>query len=119
MIDKQTIGAQLLMQRLAMVLDDSCVRLYDVQDVVSHYVETGQLTSGQMERLQALDALTQEVEAVRSVLKHMGESTTQGGTIAYKREDVLADVHLSQVRDMLSHGKAFEKETNHGDVRLF
>ncbi|MCX5619935.1 MULTISPECIES: hypothetical protein [Bombella] len=113
------IQAAALVQRLAMVLDDSCHKLSDVQEAVARYIATGNLNAEQMERLQELDALTQEIEAVRSVLKRMGCSMANLDNLNYSSDSILKDVHLSQVRHILNHGKDLNDKEIHGDVTLF
>lgn len=115
----ESIMVSVLMKRLGDVLDDVCRRLSDVQDVVSDYVGTGRLDQGQMERLQGLDALTQEVEAVRAVLERVEKATSEVGDRHYAVEDVLAGVRLSQIRDMLRYGKIPDERESHGDFTLF
>lgn len=116
---EETIQASVLMQRLVAVLDDVCGRLADVQGVVSDYVGTGQLDHAQMERLQSLDALTQEVEAVRAVLEQVEESSLRTGNPHYGMDSILSRVKLSQIRDMLCHGRVLERDDEHGDFTLF
>lgn len=119
MAEEKTINAAALVQRMAMVLDNSCNKLSDVQDVVSHYIATGRLDAQQMERLQGLDALTQEIEAVHSVLKRMGHFMVSLENVECLSCSILEDVHLSQVRHILNHGKALDDTEIHGDVTLF
>lgn len=116
---EETIQASVLMQRLVAVLDDVCGRLSDVQSVVSDYVGTGTLDEAQMERLQSLDALTQEVEAVRAVLEQVEEASAGAGGPHYGMGSILSGVKLSQIRDMLCHGRVLERGNDHGDFTLF
>lgn len=117
--EPETVKASVLMMRLGVVLDDVCRRLSDVQCVVSDYVGTGHLDQNQMERLQGLDALTQEVEAVRAVLEKVEQVTPVVGEIQYAVGNVLAGVRLSQIRDMLRYGKTPDRQESHGDFTLF
>ncbi|MBA5727487.1 hypothetical protein [Bombella mellum] len=114
-----TIQAAVLMQRLVAILDDVCGRLSDVQGAVSDYVGTGQLDHAGMERLQSLDALTQEVEAVRAVLARVEEASMREDSPHYGMGAILAGVKLSQIRDMLCHGRVLERGDEHGDFTLF
>ncbi len=114
-----TIRTSVLMERLGAILDDVCSRLADVQAVVSDYVGTGQLDHGQMERLQSLDALTQEVEAVRTVLEQVEQAALGAGNPCYGIGVVLDGVRLSQIRDMLQHGQIVAKQEDRGNFTLF
>ncbi|MCX8667648.1 hypothetical protein J3T99_08485 [Acetobacteraceae bacterium B3987] len=114
-----TIRTSVLMKRLGGILDDVCSRLADVQAVVSDYVGTGQLDHNQMERLQSLDALTQEVEAVRTVLEQVEHAALETGNPCYGLGVVLDRVRLSQIRDMLSHGQIVARQEERGNFTLF
>lgn len=117
--EADSIRASVLMKRLGAILDDVCGRLSDVQDVVSDYVGTGELDAGQMERLQSLDALTQEVEAVRTVLEQVEQAAPEIGNPRYGMGTVLAGVKLSQIRDMLRYGQTADRKEDRGNFTLF
>lgn len=115
----EAISCSLLMQRLVDVLDDVRRRLTDVQKVVCDYVETGELASSQMERLQNLDTLTQEVEAVRSVLGQIALIAPEVGDPLYGIENALSEVKLTHIRDLISHKKTCLGDKKAGDFTLF
>lgn len=116
---KTTMHSSTLLARLADIAHDARIHLQESQRVVSETVQTGTVTSKQLERLQTLDAATQEVEAVETVLEAVSAQLAAGNDPVWLLKGLIKDVRLSHVVDHLKGVMATELTDKGDDVTFF
>lgn len=114
-----TLHSSTFLSRLAEVAHEARVHLKESQRAVSETVQTGVVTQKQLEKLQALDAATQEVEAVETVLQAVSAQLAAGNDPVWLLKGLTKDVTLSHVVEHLKGIDASQSPASHDEVTFF
>lgn len=114
-----TLHSSTLLSRLADIAHEARLHLQDSQRAVSETVQTGTVTQKQLEKLQALDAATQEVEAVERVLEAVSEQLAAGSDPVWLLKGLIKDVTLSHVVEHLKGIDTSQSLRSHDEVTFF